>query len=80
MQACNYIKWHTNSRQLHELWIKNGIVNEDSKPFEENNLRNKVLGLRWNNLEDTLYFDIRELINFITKSSDTKRFFLQTLG
>ena len=37
-------KWHTDSRQMHELWIKNDIVNEDLKPSEENNLSNKVLG------------------------------------
>ena len=56
-----------------------GVISNNTKPFEENNIPNKVLGLEWNNVEDTLYFDARDLINFVAKNVDTKRFVLQTL-
>ena len=62
-------KWNTNSKQLHQHWVKNGVISNNAKPFEENNFPNKVLGLEWTNVDDKLYFDARDIINFVAKMS-----------
>ncbi|GIY12713.1 reverse transcriptase [Caerostris darwini] len=51
----NLRKLHTNSKQLHDLWIQNGLCEENS--FEKDN-KLKVLGLVWNLEEDMLRVDV----------------------
>ncbi|XP_054721782.1 uncharacterized protein LOC129231449 [Uloborus diversus] len=74
-------KWHTNSRELHELLNKEGILSNAN--FEISDVENtalKVLGMAWDNSRDLLYFDIRSLLSFLSKPIETKRFILQVLG
>ncbi|XP_054711322.1 uncharacterized protein LOC129220912 [Uloborus diversus] len=74
-------KWHTNSRELHELWKKEGIIsNANFQISDAENTSLKVLGMAWDNSRDLLYFDIRSLLSFLSKPIETKRFILQVLG
>ena len=73
-------EWNTNSKRLHQHWVENGFISNNTKPFEENNIPNKVLGLGWNNSNDTLHFDTRDIINFTAKIVDMEWFVLQSLS
>ncbi|GFX55003.1 integrase catalytic domain-containing protein [Trichonephila clavipes] len=76
-------KWQTNSKSLHKAWQNKGVISDENphfETFEKDNLPYKVLGIAWNSREDFLYFDIKELIDFVSKRIDTKRFILQVLG
>ncbi|GFR33022.1 integrase catalytic domain-containing protein [Trichonephila clavata] len=75
-------KWQTNSKSLHKAWQDNGVISDENPlaTFEKDNLPYKVLGISWNSREDFLYFDIKGLIDFVSKRIDTKRFILQVLG
>ncbi|GFR16177.1 integrase catalytic domain-containing protein [Trichonephila clavata] len=76
-------KWQTNSKSLHKAWQNKGIISDENphfETFEKDNLPSKVLGIAWNSREDFLYFDIKGLIDFVSKRIDTKRFILQVLG
>ncbi|GFR22320.1 uncharacterized protein TNCT_715371 [Trichonephila clavata] len=75
-------KWQTNSKSLHKAWQDNGVVSDENSlaTFEKDNLPYKVLGIAWNSREDFLYFDIKGLIDFVSKRIDTKIFILQVLG
>ncbi|GFW23065.1 integrase catalytic domain-containing protein [Trichonephila clavipes] len=61
-----------------EVIRKDDLSSPDENPhfesFEKDNLPYKVLGIAWNSREDFLYFDIKGLIDFISKRIDTKRF------
>ncbi|GFY48814.1 integrase catalytic domain-containing protein [Trichonephila inaurata madagascariensis] len=76
-------KWQTNSKSLHKAWQDKGVISDENphfETFEKDNLPYKILGIAWNNREDFLYFDIKGLIDFVSKRIDTKRFILQVLG
>ncbi|KFM62154.1 hypothetical protein X975_06179, partial [Stegodyphus mimosarum] len=74
-------KWHTNSQELRELWIKEGIECEESPQISEaRNPPLKVLGVAWDNQNDSIYFDVKNLITFLSKQVNTKRFVLQAIG
>ncbi|GIY56295.1 reverse transcriptase [Caerostris darwini] len=71
----NLRKLHTNSKQLHDLWIQNGLCEENS--FEKDN-KLKVLGLVWNLEEDMLRVDVTSLLESFKFLENTKRSVLST--
>ncbi|GIY58539.1 hypothetical protein CDAR_607721 [Caerostris darwini] len=71
----NLRKLHTNSKQLHDLWIQNGLCEENS--FEKDN-KLKVLGLVWNQEEDMLRVDVTSLLESFKFLENTKRSVLST--
>ncbi|GFT90436.1 integrase catalytic domain-containing protein [Nephila pilipes] len=74
-------KWATNSAELRELWEKNGFSMEtSSNSIGQNMINYKVLGISWDTDRDVFYFDIENLLSFISKGTDTKRFLLQVAG
>ncbi|GFY52884.1 integrase catalytic domain-containing protein [Trichonephila inaurata madagascariensis] len=76
-------KWQTNLKSLHKAWQDKGVISDENphfETFEKDNLPFKVLGIAWNSREDFLYFDVKGLIDFVSKRIDTKRFILQVLG
>ncbi|GFW96479.1 uncharacterized protein TNCV_4358011 [Trichonephila clavipes] len=76
-------KWQTNSKSLHKAWQDKEVISDENpyfETFEKDTFPYKVLGIVWNSREDFLYFDIKELIDFVSKRIDTKRFILQVLG
>lgn len=74
-------KWQTNSRQLEKMWVREGIVSKESlEVFETSALPVKVLGIGWDKRDDSLYFDVGNLLTFLSKRCDTKRFLLQAVG
>ncbi|GFW95025.1 integrase catalytic domain-containing protein [Trichonephila clavipes] len=74
-------KWVTNSAELRELWEKNGFSTEtSSNSIGQNMINYKVLGISWDTDRDVFYFDIENLLSFISKRTDTKRFLLQVAG
>ncbi|GFT14098.1 integrase catalytic domain-containing protein [Nephila pilipes] len=74
-------KWATNSAELRELWEKNGFsVETSSNSIGQNMINYKVLGISWDTDRDVFNFDIENLLSFISKGTDTKRFLLQVAG
>ncbi|GFT79890.1 integrase catalytic domain-containing protein, partial [Nephila pilipes] len=74
-------KWATNSAELRELWEKNGFsIETSSNSIGQNMINYKVLGISWDTERDIFYFDIENLLSFISKGTDTKRFLLQVAG
>ncbi|XP_054706720.1 uncharacterized protein LOC129216531 [Uloborus diversus] len=74
-------KWRTNSKTLLELWKKHGVISSDyAEPLKEENMTYKVLGIPWDNLKDILYFDVGDLVKFVSRGTDIKRYVLQVLG
>ncbi|XP_054709261.1 uncharacterized protein LOC129218966 [Uloborus diversus] len=74
-------KWRTNSKTLRELWKKHGVISSDNaEHLKEENMTYKVLGIAWDNLKDILYFDVGDLVKFVSRGTDTKRYVLQVLG
>ncbi|GIY55527.1 reverse transcriptase [Caerostris darwini] len=71
----NLGKLHTNSKQLHDLWIQNVLCEENS--FEKDN-KLKVLGLVWNLEEDMLRVDVTSLLESLKFLENTKRSVLST--
>ncbi|GIY27339.1 reverse transcriptase [Caerostris darwini] len=71
----NLRKLHTNLKQLHDLWIQNGLCEENS--FEKDN-KLKVLGLVWNLEEDMLRVDVTSLLESFKFLESTKRSVLST--
>ncbi|GFT74752.1 integrase catalytic domain-containing protein [Nephila pilipes] len=74
-------QWATNSAELRELWEKNGFsIETSSNSIGQNMINYKVLGISWDTDRDVFYFDIENLLSFISKGTDTKRFLLQVAG
>ncbi|GIX94899.1 reverse transcriptase [Caerostris darwini] len=71
----NLRKLHTNSKQLHDLWIQNGLCEENS--FEKDN-KLKVLELVWNLEEDMLRVEVTSLLESFKFLENTKRSVLST--
>ena len=66
----NFRKWRTNDDELRSL-----ISNDDKTHAPE-----KILGVKWDEFEDTLIFDLQEICNNSTSSTITKRTMLKTLA
>ncbi|GIY01927.1 uncharacterized protein CEXT_332081 [Caerostris extrusa] len=66
---------HQFRKQLHDLWIQNGLCEENS--FEKDN-KLKVLGLVWNLEEDMLRVDVTSLLQSFKFLENTKRSVLST--
>ncbi|GIY70400.1 reverse transcriptase [Caerostris darwini] len=73
--SINLRKLHTNSKQLHDLWIQNGLCEENS--FEKDN-KLKVFGLVWNLEEDMLRVYVTSLLESFKFLENTKRSVLST--
>ncbi|GBL61832.1 hypothetical protein AVEN_19745-1, partial [Araneus ventricosus] len=74
-------KWQTNSEELRKLWIREDMVSGDSSQVvEPSGLPFKVLRVSWNKREDSLYFDVQNLVTFLSSRVNSKRCLLQAIG
>ncbi|GFY68849.1 DUF1758 domain-containing protein [Trichonephila inaurata madagascariensis] len=73
-------KWRTNSKQLNLLW-QQGVETESSETSAID-LRppTKVLGLAWDPEKDLIYFDPKDLLKFMSRRGESKRFILSVVG
>ncbi|GFQ77223.1 integrase catalytic domain-containing protein [Trichonephila clavata] len=74
-------KWRTNSKQLDLLWQQEGVETE----FSETSATDlkppiKVLGLAWDSEKDLIYFDPKNLLKFMSRKTESKRFILSVVG
>ncbi|GFQ70850.1 DUF1758 domain-containing protein [Trichonephila clavata] len=74
-------KWRTNSKQLDLLWQQEGVETE----FSETSATDlkppiKVLGLAWDSEKDLIYFDPNDLLKFMSRKTESKRFILSVVG
>ncbi|GBN23244.1 hypothetical protein AVEN_1015-1 [Araneus ventricosus] len=71
-------KWQTNGEELQKLWVKEDMVSGDSSQVvEPSDLPFKVLG---NKREDSVYFDVQNLVTFLSGRVHSKRCLLQAIG
>ncbi|GBL68829.1 hypothetical protein AVEN_238564-1 [Araneus ventricosus] len=74
-------KWQTNNEELQKLWVKKDMVSGDSSQVvEPSGLPFKVLGVSWNKGEDSLYFDVQNLVTFLSGRVNSKRCLLHAIG
>ncbi|GFY32781.1 DUF1758 domain-containing protein [Trichonephila clavipes] len=73
-------KWRSNSKQLNLLW-QQGVKTESSETSAID-LRppTKVLGLAWDPENDLIYFDPKDLLKFMSRRGESKRFILSVVG
>ncbi|GFR16139.1 integrase catalytic domain-containing protein [Trichonephila clavata] len=74
-------KWRTNSKQLDLLWQQEGVETE----FSETSATDlkppiKVLGLAWESEKDLIHFDPKDLLKFMSRKTESKRFILSVVG
>ncbi|GBM53925.1 hypothetical protein AVEN_64846-1 [Araneus ventricosus] len=74
-------KWRTNSKQLNLLWQQEGVETEFSETSAVD-LRPpiKVLGLASDSERDSIYFDPKDLLKFMSRKIESKRFILSVVG
>ncbi|GFV29821.1 integrase catalytic domain-containing protein [Trichonephila clavipes] len=74
-------KWRSNSKQLNLLWQQEGVKTESSETSAID-LRppTKVLGLAWDPENDLIYFDPKDLLKFMSRRGESKRFILSVIG
>ncbi|GFT04977.1 integrase catalytic domain-containing protein [Trichonephila clavipes] len=74
-------KWRSNSKQLNLLWKQEGVKTESSETSAID-LRppTKVLGLAWDPENDLIYFDPKDLLKFMSRTGESKRFILSVIG
>ncbi|GFU88782.1 integrase catalytic domain-containing protein [Trichonephila clavipes] len=74
-------KWRSNSKQLNLLWQQEGVKTESSETSAID-LRppTKVLGLAWDPENDLIYFDPKDLLTFMSRRGESKRFILNVVG
>ncbi|GFX57040.1 integrase catalytic domain-containing protein [Trichonephila clavipes] len=74
-------KWRSNSKQLNLLWQQEGVKTESSETSAID-LRppTKVLGLAWDPENDLIYFDPKDLMKFMSRRGESKRFILSVVG
>ncbi|GFX40141.1 integrase catalytic domain-containing protein [Trichonephila clavipes] len=74
-------KWRSNSKQLNLLWQQEGVKTESSETSAID-LRppTKVLGLAWDPENDLIYFDPKDLLKFMSRRGESKRFILSVVG
>ncbi|GFR17984.1 uncharacterized protein TNCT_510051 [Trichonephila clavata] len=80
-RACCCANGETNSKQLDLLWQQEGIETE----FSETSATDlkppiKVLGLAWDSEKDLIYFDPKDLLKFMSRKTESKRFILSVVG
>ncbi|GFV87227.1 integrase catalytic domain-containing protein [Trichonephila clavipes] len=75
------LKWRSNSKQLNLLWQQEGVKTESSETSAID-LRppTKVLGLAWDPENDLIYFDPKDLLKFMSRRGESKRFILSVVG
>ncbi|GFX27926.1 integrase catalytic domain-containing protein [Trichonephila clavipes] len=73
--------WRSNSKQLNLLWQQKGVKTESSETSAID-LRppTKVLGLAWDPENDLIYFDPKDLLKFMSRRGESKRFILSVVG
>ncbi|GFX82772.1 integrase catalytic domain-containing protein [Trichonephila clavipes] len=74
-------KWRSNSKQFNLLWQQEGVKTESSETSAID-LRppTKVLGLAWDPENDLIYFDPKDLLKFMSRRGESKRFILSVVG
>ncbi|GFS50888.1 DUF1758 domain-containing protein [Trichonephila clavipes] len=74
-------KWRSNSKQLNLLWQQEGVKTESSETSAID-LRppTKVLGLAWDPENDLIYFDPKDLMKFMSRRGESRRFILSVVG
>ncbi|GFT32713.1 integrase catalytic domain-containing protein [Trichonephila clavipes] len=74
-------KWRSNSKQLNLLWQQEGVKTESSETSAID-LRppTKVLRLAWDPENDLIYFDPKDLLKFMSRRGESKRFILSVVG
>ncbi|GFT26890.1 DUF1758 domain-containing protein [Trichonephila clavipes] len=74
-------KWRSNSKQLNLLWQQEGVKTESSETSAID-LRppTKVLGLALDPEKDLIYFDPKDLLKFMSRRGESKRFILSVVG
>ncbi|GFT38440.1 integrase catalytic domain-containing protein [Trichonephila clavipes] len=74
-------KWRSNSKQLNLLWQQEGVKAESSETSAID-LRppTKVLGLAWDPENDLIYFDPKDLLKFMSRRGESKRFIMRVVG
>ncbi|GBM93008.1 hypothetical protein AVEN_178280-1 [Araneus ventricosus] len=75
LKDANMRKFDTNSKELKNVWLNS---NSDIKTNEHSDNHLKVLGLVWNNLDDTLGIDSHSLLSNLNENECTKRNVLHT--
>ncbi|GFW68730.1 integrase catalytic domain-containing protein [Trichonephila clavipes] len=74
-------KWRSNSKQLNLLWQQEGVKTESSETGAiDLRLPTKVLGLAWDPENDLIYFDQKDLLKFMSRRGESKRFILSVVG
>ncbi|GFW83743.1 integrase catalytic domain-containing protein [Trichonephila clavipes] len=74
-------KWRSNSKKLNLLWQQEGVKTESSETSAID-LRppTKVFGLAWDPENDLIYFDPKDLLKFMSRRGELKRFILSVIG
>ncbi|GFU21095.1 integrase catalytic domain-containing protein [Trichonephila clavipes] len=74
-------KWRSNSKQLNLLRQQEGVKTESSETSAID-LRppTKFLGLAWDPENDLVYFDPKDLLKFMSRREESKRFILSVVG
>ncbi|GFU16758.1 DUF1758 domain-containing protein [Trichonephila clavipes] len=73
-------KWRSNSKQLNLLW-QQGVKTESSETSAiDLRLPTKVLRLAWDPENDLIYFDPKDLLKFMSRIGESKRFILSVVG
>ncbi|GFR28152.1 integrase catalytic domain-containing protein [Trichonephila clavata] len=74
-------KWRTNSKQLDLLWQQEGVETE----FSETSATDlkppiKVLGLAWDSEKDLIYFDPKDLLKFMSPTTQVQQWSSEAEG
>ena len=67
----NVRKWRTNSKELRNKMESQDILSEEN---------GKVLGIKWNNYDDTLQLRVKEIFSSAGKMRPTKRNVLKVIA
>ncbi|GFV30545.1 integrase catalytic domain-containing protein [Trichonephila clavipes] len=74
-------KWRSNSKQLNLLWQQEGVKTESSETSAiDLRLPTKGLGLARDPENDLIYFDPKDLLKFMSRRGESKRFILSVVG
>ncbi|GBN22947.1 hypothetical protein AVEN_185310-1 [Araneus ventricosus] len=74
-------KWSTNSDELRQLWIREGLKNQlQDNPISPRANSTKVLGMLWNTVEDYLIVGTQSLVDSLSNNENTKRHLLLAIG
>ncbi|GBO36029.1 hypothetical protein AVEN_120788-1 [Araneus ventricosus] len=74
-------KWTTNSDELRQLWIREGLENQlQDNPISPRANSTKVLGMLWNTVEDYLILGTQSLVDSLSNNENTKRHLLRAIG